>query len=130
MDSHDRIAARVLKETKYQISKPLALLFNRSLNSGRVPDIQKLANVTPIQKKGDKTQPVNYRPISLTSVAGKLMETMIHHTLLTFLEENIIIDNTQHGFRNKRSCVTNLLDFYNDVFNIYDETKAVNIIHL
>ena len=52
------------------------------------------------------------------------METTIRDKLVTFLEENIMINNSQHGFRHKRSCLTNLLDFYNDVFNIYDKTKA------
>ncbi|ORD93219.1 hypothetical protein ECANGB1_585 [Enterospora canceri] len=58
------------------------------------------------------------------------METIIRYKLVTFLEENIMISNYQHGFRNKRSCLTNLLDFYNDVFNIYDKTKTVDIISL
>ena len=53
------------------------------------------------------------------------METIIRDKLVTFLEENIVIDNSQHGFRNKRSCLANLPEFYNDVFNIYDETKGV-----
>ena len=74
--------------------------------------------------------PNNYRPISLTFVVNKVMETIIRDKLLSFLKENILIKNTQHGFRNKRSCLTNLLDFYNDVFNIYDETKAVYVIFL
>ena len=69
-----------------------------------------------------ETLPVNYRPISLTSVVGKLMEIIVCDKLMIFLEENIMIINTQQGFRNKSSCLTNLLDFYNDVFNIYDGT--------
>ena len=56
------------------------------------------------------------------------METIISDKLMTFLKENIIINNSQHGFHNK--SLMNVLDFYNDVFNIYDETKAVDIIHL
>ena len=126
----DGIAPRVLKEAKYQICKPLSILFNKSLNSGKVPSDWKLANVTPIQKKGDKSLPGNYRPISLTSVVCKLMETLIRDKLVSFLDDNNLIKNSQHGFRNKRSCLTNLLDFFNDVFNMYDETKAVDIIYL
>ena len=55
---------------------------------------------------------------------------MLRDRLVSFLEESIMIKNTQHGFRHKRSCLTNLLDFYNDVFNNYDETKAVDIIYI
>ena len=77
----------------------------------------------PLYKEGDKSLPINYRLIRLTSVVGKLMETIIRDKLITFLEENIMINNSQHDFRNKRSCLTNLLDFYDDVFNIYEETK-------
>ena len=50
--------------------------------------------------------------------------------LLTFLEENIMINNSQHSSRNKRSCLTNLLEFYNNVINIYEKTKAVDMIYL
>ena len=63
-------------------------------------------------------------------MVGILMETMIHDKLVTFLKEYIMINSFQHGFRNKRFCLTNPLDFYNDVFNIYNETKAVDIIYL
>ena len=58
------------------------------------------------------------------------METILRNALVKYLEENSLINSSQHGFRNKRSCLTNLLDFYNDVFNIFDETKAVDIIYL
>ena len=126
----DRISPRVLKETKNQISKPLSILFNKSLTSGKVPRDWKLANVTPIQKKGNKSLPCNYRPISLTSVVCKVMETLIRNKIVSHLEENSLIKSSQHGFRNKRSCLTNLLDFYYDVFNIFDETKAVDVIYL
>ena len=126
----DRIAPRILKETKHQICKPLSIIFNKSFNSGKVPRDWKLANVTPIQKKGNASLPCNYRPISLTSVVCKIMETILRNTLVKYLEENSLINSSQHGFRNKRSCLTNLLDFYNDVFNIFDETKAVDIIYL
>ena len=51
------------------------------------------------------------------------MKTILRDKLVSLLEENIFIKNTQHGFRNKHSCLPNLLDFYNDVFNNYDERK-------
>ncbi len=108
----DKISSGILKEVKHQISKPLSILFNKSLRLGKVPSDWKCANVTPIFKKGEKSQPGNYRPISLTSVVCKLMETIIRDNMVKFLENNNILNNTQHGLRNKRSCLTNLLDFF------------------
>ena len=126
----DSISPRVLKEAKCEFIKPLTLIFNESLQSGSMPDDWKLANVTPIFKKGSKTLPCNYRPISLTSVVCKMLETLIRDKLVSHLEENYLLKNTQHGFRNKRSCLTNLLDFFYDILNLYDDSKAVDIIYL
>ncbi|MBW6351215.1 reverse transcriptase family protein, partial [Pseudomonas aeruginosa] len=130
MPGPDTISPRVLKEAKDELSKPLTLLFNKSLQSGTMPDQWKLANVTPIFKKGSKSLPSNYRPISLTSVVCKMLETVIRDRLVNHLEENNILKDTQHGFRKKRSCLTNLLDFFHDILNLYDESKAVDIIYL
>ena len=107
---------------KYQIRKPLAILFNKSINSGRIFVIWKLANIIPIEKKGDKSLPVNYRPIGLTSVFDKLIQC---DKLVTLLEENIMINILNMGSVINALRLTNLLDFYNDVFNNHDETKAV-----
>ena len=126
----DKISPRVLKEAKHEISKPLAIIFNKSLDSGKVPNEWKLANVTPIFKKGSKSHPENYRPISLTSVVCKLMETVIRDKVVCYLESNNLIKDTQHGFRNKQSCQTNLLDFFNNVHKMHDESRAVDIIYL
>ena len=126
----DKISPRILKEVKHQISKPLSILFNKSLSVGKVPLDWKSANVTPVFKKGDKSQPGNYRPISLTSVVCKLMETIIRDNMVKFFEENNIINNSQHGFRSKRSCLTNLLDFFHYIFDVYDESRSVDVIYL
>ena len=126
----DTISPRVLKEAKNELAKPLSHIFNKSLQLGEMPDEWKLANVTPIFKKGSKSLPSNYRPISLTSVVCKMLETLIREKLVNHLEDNELIRNTQHGFRSKRSCLTNLLDFLHDVFHCYDESKAVDVIYL
>ena len=126
----DKISPRIIREVKHQISKPLCILFNKSLTLGKVPSDWKCANVTPIFKKGDKSLPSNYRPISLTSIISKLLETIIRDNMVNFLEENKILKDSQHGFRCKRSCLTNLLDFFHDVFNQFDECRSVDVIYL
>lgn len=126
----DGIYPRVLKEAKKELARPLTSIFNTSLQSSTNPDEWLLANVTPIFKKGSKSQPCNYRPISLTSIVCKMLETTIRDRIVKHLEDNKLIRGTQHGFRNKRSCLTNLLDFLYDVLNCYDESKAVDVIYL
>ena len=69
------------------------------------------ANVCPIYKKGAKTNPLNYRPVSLTSVVGKVFETLIRDELVKHAIENAIIKLQQHGFMKKKSTLTNLLEY-------------------
>ena len=69
----DRFSTRLLKETANEISMPLAIIFRKSLESNTVPEDWRIANVTPIFKKGVKSKPSNYRPVSLTSVVGKVI---------------------------------------------------------
>ena len=59
-----------------------------------------------------------------------MLETLIRDKLVKHQEQNNLLKNSQHGFRNKRSCLTTLLDFLHDIINEYDESKAVDIIYL
>ena len=126
----DDIYPRVLKETKNEIADALKTIFNLSLRQGSVPVDWKAANVTPIYKKGDRNIPGNYRPISLTSVVGKMLESMIRDKIVKHLERHSLIRDSQHGFRNRRSCLSNLLTFYNDLFLAHDATRSLDIVYL
>ncbi|KAK4823784.1 hypothetical protein QYF61_006506 [Mycteria americana] len=95
-----------------------------------VPADWRLANVTPIFKKGRKEDPGNYRPVSLTSVPGKLMEQIILSAITQHVENNQGIKPSQHGFRKGRSCLTNLISFYDKVTRLVDEGKAVDVVFL
>ena len=81
------------------ISNTISCLFNECLNQGIYPDPLKVARVTPIFKAGDKTQPGNYRPISVLSDVNKLFETLILNRLNCYLERKKIISDKQYGFR-------------------------------
>ncbi|KAK4810449.1 hypothetical protein QYF61_004229 [Mycteria americana] len=98
--------------------------------TGEVPADRRLANVTPIYKKGQKEAPGNYRPVSLTSVPGKLMEQIILSAITRNVEDNQGIKPSQHGFRKGRSCLTNLISFYDKVTRLVDEGKAVDDVYL
>ena len=85
--------------------------------------------MTAIYKKGCRQEPGNYRPISLTSVVCK---TLVQGRLIIHLEMNNLMGDSQHGFGNKRSCLTSLLDFYAQIIDTYDtdNNKAVDLVYL
>ena len=72
----------------------------------------------------------NYRPISLTSIAGKLLESIIRDHIVQHLTKHNLIRETQHGFRSNKSCLTNLIEFFDIVTHDYVDYKAVDIIYL
>jgi len=77
-----------------------------------VPEDWRKANVTPIFKKGKKEDPGNYRPVSLTSIPGKVMEQLIPDVIIKQVVEKNFIRSSQHGFTKGKSCLTNLIAFY------------------
>ncbi|KAK4810729.1 hypothetical protein QYF61_007703 [Mycteria americana] len=135
LDTHksmglDGIHPRVLRELAEELAKPLSIIYQQSWLTGEVPDDWRLANATPIYKKGRKEDPGNYRPVSLTSVPGKIMERFILSVLNRHVQANQGIRPSQHGFMKGRSCLTNLISFYDKVTRLVDEGKAVDVIYL
>ncbi|KAK4813305.1 LOW QUALITY PROTEIN: hypothetical protein QYF61_023456 [Mycteria americana] len=124
------IHPRVLRELAEVLTKLLSILYQQSWLTGEVPVDWRSANVTPIYKKGQKEDPGNYRPVSLTSVPGKLMEQIILSAITRNVENNQGIKPSQHGFRKGRSCLTNLISFYDKVTRLVDEGKAVDVVYL
>ena len=101
-----------------------------SMDEGRIPDDWRLANVTPIFKKGKKSEPGNYRPVSLTNVIGKIMERVVKKGIMEYVDKNRILANSQHGFRSGRSVQTNLVEFLNTATRWLDEGKSFDVIYL
>ncbi len=126
----DGFLPRVVKSVSDEIVPHLLVIFNRSLELGEVPEDMKIANVTPIYKKGPKDIAGNYRPISLTSIIGKMLESVIADRIVDHLETNNLLENSQHGFRQKRSCLTNLLEFFHHMLTVYDDSRAIDILYL
>uniref|UniRef100_A0A8B9CU89 Reverse transcriptase domain-containing protein n=1 Tax=Anser brachyrhynchus TaxID=132585 RepID=A0A8B9CU89_9AVES len=126
----DGIHPRVLSKLAEELAKPLSIIYRQSWLSGEVPVDWRLANVTPIYKKGQRVDPGNYRPVSLTSVPGKLMEQIILSVITLHLQGNQAIRPSQHGFMKGRTCLTNLISFYDQVTRLVDEGKAVDVVYL
>ena len=108
---------------------PLSVLFNTSMSSGVVPEDWKLANLKPIFKKGTRASASNYRPISLPSVACRIMECCIKGDLIRHLEEYNLINESQHGFRSGKSKLTNLLEYTEWVTEAVDKGYEVYVIY-
>ena len=126
----DEIHSKILRECYSELAEPLSIIFKSSLESGVIPSDWKIANVTPIFKKGDKKHASNYRPISLTSICCKVLESIIRDQLTDYLDKNSQILDSQHGFRNHRSCLTNLLEFFDGLTDATDKDYPVDILYL
>ena len=109
---------------------PLTTVMRKSLESREVPEDWRTANVCPIYKKGAKDQPGNYRPVSLTSDCGKILESIIKDDVVKHLDRYGLIKRTQHGFMRGRSCTSNLLSFLDKVTAAVDSCEAVDVIYL
>uniref|UniRef100_A0A493TCE7 Reverse transcriptase domain-containing protein n=1 Tax=Anas platyrhynchos platyrhynchos TaxID=8840 RepID=A0A493TCE7_ANAPP len=126
----DGIHPRILRELAEELAKPLIVIYQQSWLSGVVPVDWRLANVMPIYKKGQRADPGNYRPVSLTSVSGKLMEQSTLRVITRHLQSNQVIRPSQHGFMKGGFCLTNLISFYDKVMCLVDEGKAVDVVYL
>ena len=126
----DNLPAEFYKVTDSFVRFPLSIIFNLSIQTGELPDIWKVASVTPIFKKGSPSDPANYRPISLTCVACKLLETGIKSNLLNHLRRNNVISNSQHGFLSRKSTTTQLLECFSDWNIALNGRNQIDIIYL
>ena len=107
----DDIHPRILHELADILSAPITILFNRSIQGEELPDDWKLQFVSPIYKKGQRSLAENYRPISLTCILCKILESMVRTEVLTHLLTNNVLSTRQFGFINGRSTTLQLLHF-------------------
>ena len=94
----DSVGTRMLMELQEKICDVVADIFNKSLRSGDVPLDWKSANISAVFKKGKKSSPSNYRPISLTVNLCKVFESIMTDKLIKHLEKYELIKESQHGF--------------------------------
>ena len=126
----DEIHPRLLKECANELAMPIYMLFKCSIDTGTVPDTWKSATITPLHKSDDRDIAENYRPISITSQMIKLLEKLVRSKLVNHLTANGIISKDQHGFCEKKSCMTNLLETLDYVTKMVDNGFQVDEIFL
>ena len=117
----DMIHNKLLIATVDIITEPVTILFNRCLNKGIFPNIWKIAQVTPLHKKGPENLCNNYHPISLLSCVGKVLERCVHSRVLNYLKVNNIITQSQSGFMPGDSTVNQLTSIYHDLCTSFDQ---------
>ncbi|KAJ3654334.1 hypothetical protein Zmor_013529 [Zophobas morio] len=105
----DLITAKLLTTCSSILSYPLRILMSQSFNSSSLPADWRIAIVRPIFKKGEKFDVTNYRPISLTSLIVKVMDSSIYDRVIKFLFDHQIIPSQQHGFLPGKYIQSNLL---------------------
>ena len=128
----DRFPAIILRKCSGPLSEPLYILWRESLNNGTVPSVFKSANIIPIHKgKGSsKIEAKNYRPIALTSHLIKLFEKVIRKYIVMYMDSNGLFNQSQHGFRVGRSCLSQLLSHYEQILQRMENGHDVDIIYL
>ena len=124
----DGLYPHFLKMCAHNIAKPC--IFQESFDTGQLPMDWRQANVCPIFKKGSRSSAGDYRPVSLTSVVCKLMEGIIKEVLTDFTDKNKLITNCQHGFLRGRSCLTNLLESFEQWTAAVDDGYGLDVTYL
>ena len=123
----DEISGQMLLLCDKSVVLPLKIIFENILATSTYPDIWKLANVTPIFKKGDKQLIKNYRPISLLPICSKIFEKIIFNNLYKYLNANNLITKNQSGLRPGDSTSNQLLYLINEIHEAFDDPKSFEV---
>ena len=126
----DGFPAILLKNCKTNMVKPLTILWTQSLLEGVVPDKLKRSLITPIHKGESKSDAANYRPIALTSHLIKLFEKVIRKHIVKHMNDNNLFNDSQHGFRSGRSCLSQLLEHFDTILSILDDEANADVVYL
>ena len=126
----DEIPCRIMKERAEEIAPYLKDIYQQSIDNNVVPEDWRSANITCLFKKGDRSVPANYRPVSLTSVPCKILEHIIFRHINTHLDRHKFLVDYQHGFRSQRSCETQLISTLEEITRSVDQKRQVDMLIL
>ena len=126
----DELPAFILKTAANQLAPILTRLYQFSLDSGEAPTDWRNAHIVPVFKKGEKHLPSNYRPVSLTSIVCKVLEHIVHSSVMDHFDRHKILTDNQHGFRAKRSCEAQLITTIQKIASSMSSKGQVDVILL
>ena len=123
----DGISGQMLLLCDESVVLPLQIIFTYILSTSTYPDMWKIANVTPIFKKGDKQLIKTYRPISLLPICGKILEKIIFNNLYAYLHRNNLITKNQSGSRPSDSTTNQLLYLLDEIHQAFESTNSLEV---
>ena len=126
----DGVPSTILKYLSMELAPIITHIFQQSLDTGDIPPDWLTANITAIFKKGDKSIPANYRPVSLTSVTCKLFEHVLFRHIMSHLEKHNVLSSFQHGFRAQHSCESQLIITVEDLSRNLDNKLQTDVLIL
>jgi len=126
----DDLPAAFLKNCSHSLALPLFLVFSTSFQTCTFPKSWKDANISPILKSGSPITVNNYRPVSLLPICSKILERLFYNQILSYCQDHNILHDSQHGFLQGRSCLTNLLCTYDEVTSFVDAGIPCDVIFL
>ena len=125
-DGPDCITATILRTCAEQVAPLLQLIFQKSFDTGELPLDRQKANVSPIFKTGNISDPANYRPVSLTSIPCKILEHIIHINIMRHLCK--VLNDEQHSFGRGRSCEIQLALSVNDLAKVLEIQSQADVV--
>ena len=126
----DRVHPRIMKELTGPLSTPLRTIFQKYLDTAKLPVDWRVGTISPIFKAGDRRHPGNYRPVSLTSISCKILESFVRDALLDHFMTHNALSEDQYGFLPGRSCALQLLVVMEQWRRTVDNRGSVDVIYL
>nr|CAD2194430.1 unnamed protein product [Meloidogyne enterolobii] len=128
--SPDNIPYILLKYCADSLAEIITDIFRCIIDNGQIPSIWKSSLIIPLYKKGEKSDPTNYRPISLTCTLCRILERIIAKQLIKYLEDKKFFNQNQFGFLKSRSTTTQLLSTMDDLYNAIQDGYNIDIIYI
>ena len=122
----DGLPSLLLRKCASSLCVPITILWRKSFNQGLIPSVLKKSFINPKFKTGgSKNNPASFRPLSWTSQLSKIFEKLLKKFLTSHLENGNLLGNFQHGFRKNRSCLSQMLLFYENILNDLENGKIL-----